>query len=174
MSKLKPPVSDHDQQTGNSNAAVTLVEYGDYQCSHCGHAYPLINKLLEEKGDQVQFVFRNFPLNEAHPLARLSALAAEAAGEQGKFWEMHDMIYENQAQLDRDSFVDFAEQLDLDLEKFASDLQSEVISSKVERDFESGIRSGVNGTPSFFINGEKLRNYDGNYASLEKAVAAQV
>ncbi|MBF9254902.1 DsbA family protein [Pontibacter sp. 172403-2] len=173
MANLKPPVNEHDHYTGNTNASITLVEYGDYECSHCAHAHPLLKQLLEEKGDDFEFVFRNFPLNEVHPLAMLSALAAEAAGKQHKFWEMHDMIYENQAQLNRDSFVDFAEALSLNLEKFAADLQSEATTSKVENDFESGIRSGVNGTPSFFINGRKLNSYDGTYESLKNALTQQ-
>lgn len=174
MANLKPPVNENDHHTGNDKAKITLVEYGDYQCSHCAHAHPLLKELLEEKGDYFKFVFRNFPLKEAHPLAMLSALAAEAAGKQHKFWEMHDMLYENQAQLNRDSFIKFAESLDLDLEKFAADLQSEAVSSKVENDFESGIRSGVNGTPSFFINDQKLNIYDGTYESLKSAVTDYV
>jgi len=174
MTNLKPPVNESDHHTGNTNASITLVEYGDYECSHCAHAHPLLKQLLEEKGDDFEFVFRNFPLNEVHPLATLSALAAEAAGKQHKFWEMHDLIYENQAQLNRDSFVDFAESLNLDLEKFAADLQSDEVSAKVESDFESGIRSGVNGTPSFFINGQKLTSYDGTYESLKSTLTRQV
>ncbi|WP_347156829.1 DsbA family protein [Pontibacter chitinilyticus] len=172
MAHLKPPVESSDHQTGNNNAQVTLVEYGDYQCSHCAHAYPLVKQLLEEKGDDFQFIFRNFPLRESHPLAELAARAAEAAGEQHQFWEMHDKIYEHQRELREDSFEQFARELRLDLNQFSSDMKSDEIASKVERDFESGIRSGVNGTPSFFINGEKLNSYDGSYKSLKQALSS--
>ncbi|PRY11306.1 thioredoxin-like protein [Pontibacter ummariensis] len=173
MANLTPPVNEHDQQTGSSNAPVTLVEYGDYQCPHCAQAHPLVKQLLEEKGDQVRFVYRNFPLSQSHAMAKPAAQAAEAAGQQGKFWEMHDMIFENQKQLDQDSLNKFAESLDLDVGKFSKDKESEEVASKVEEDFESGIRSGVNGTPSFFINGERLETYDGSYESLSTAVEAQ-
>ena len=170
MSKLKPPVNENDQQTGNINASITLVEYGDYQCPHCGHAHPLLKRFLEEYGNDVNFVFRNFPLQEIHPAAHISALAAEAAGRQGKFWEMHDMIFEHQQNLNGHALLDFAERLSLDIQQFSSDWKNETIVEKVEKDFESGIRSGVNGTPSFFINGEKLMSYDGSYESLVEAV----
>lgn len=170
MSKLKPPVSNADQQTGNQHAAITLVEYGDYQCPHCGHAHPLLKTLLQRRGKDFLFVFRNFPLQESHPKAFMAAMAAEAAGKQGKFWEMHDIIFENQEDLHGNSFADFAERLGLDLNRFANDWSSEAIRDKVDTDFESGIRSGVNGTPSFFINEIKLGSYDGTYESLEEAI----
>src|SRR5689334_6177244 len=111
MSKLKPQVNDQDQQTGNLQAKITLVEYGDYQCPHCGHAHPLLKQLLQEMGNELRFVFRNFPLQEIHPAAYMAALAAEAAGKQGKFWPMHDLIFENQQNLHGHSFIDFAETL---------------------------------------------------------------
>lgn len=167
---LKPPVGEHDQQTGKPDTKTTIVEYGDYQCPHCGHAHPLIKRLLKEHGDRFRFVFRNFPLQEIHPAAYMAALAAEAAGRQGKFWEMHDMIFENQQNLHGHSFLDFAEALQLNMPQFAADWKSEAISAKVENDFESGIRSGVNGTPTFFLNGERYNEYDGTYESLAEAV----
>jgi protein-disulfide isomerase len=170
MSKLKPAVNDRDQQTGNLQAKVTLVEYGDYQCPHCGHAHPLLKQLLKEMGTELRFVFRNFPLQEAHPAAYMAALAAEAAGQQGKFWEMHDTIFENQQNLHGHAFIDFAESLKLNLEQFARDWKSDEIQGKVEADFESGIRSGVNGTPTFFVNNEKLLSYDGSYESLVEGI----
>lgn len=170
MSKLKPAVHEGDQQIGNKNAPVILVEFGDYQCPHCGHAYPILKKLQEELHDSLHFVFRNFPLNEIHPAATMAALAAEAAGKQGLFWEMHDMIFENQANLHGNSFLDFATALGLDIKEFARDWKSPETLTKVENDFESGVRSGVNGTPSFFINGEKLDTYDGSYESLKEAI----
>src|SRR6476660_2239452 len=121
MSKLKPAVSDQDQQTGNLHAKITLVEYGDYQCPHCGHAHPLIKRLLNEMGNELRFVFRHFPLQEIHPAAYMAALAAEAAAKQDKFWPMHDMIFEHQANLNGHSFIDFAEKLQLNLQQFGKD-----------------------------------------------------
>jgi protein-disulfide isomerase len=173
MSALKTPVSGKDQQTGHPGAPVTLVEYGDYQCRHCGIAYPFIKRLLAEKEKDLLFVFRNFPLQEAHPAAYMAALAAEAAGSQGKFWLMHDMIFEHQDNLHGNSFIDFAAALDLDMQQFAQDWRSEAVKQKVEADFESGIRSGVNGTPTFFLNGEKVA-YDETYESLLQAVEAVI
>ena len=167
---LKPPIDEKDQKSGKEDAGIVLVEFGDYQCPHCGHAYPLLKKLQGELSDKFCFVFRNFPLAEAHPLATTAALAAEAAGNQGKFWEMHDMIFEHQQSLSIHKFLDFAGLLQLDEQQFAEDWKSKATMEKVERDFESGIRSGVNGTPSFFINGVKLSSYDGTYESLKVAI----
>jgi protein-disulfide isomerase len=164
-----PPVNAKDQQTGNLVSSLTLVEFGDYQCPHCGHAHPLIKRLLAEKGNNFRFVFRNFPLQEIHPAAFMAALAAEAAGKQGKFWPMHNLIFEHQANLHGHIFIDLAEKLQLNLQQFGADWKSQDIVSKVESDFESGIRSGVNGTPTFFINGQRL-NYDTTYESLLNAV----
>jgi len=160
MSTLKPPVNSNDHIQGNSNAPVELVEYGDYQCSHCGRAYPIIKRIQREMGDQLKFVFRNFPLAESHPDAMNAALAAEAAALQGKFWQMHDIIYENQQQLQEEDLIIYAAQIGLDEDQFAADFGKEEVEQKVENDFESGVRSGVNGTPSFFINGEK---YNGSW-----------
>jgi len=160
---LKPEIGPADQTQGNEQAAIKLVEYGDYQCPHCGTAYPIIKEIQSTFGDQILFVFRNFPLQESHRYANIAAQAAEAAGKQGKFWEMHDAIFENQQQLNEEFIEHLAEKLGLDMEEFEEDLDSEEISTKVEDDFESGVRSGVNGTPSFFINGEK---FDGGAADL--------
>ncbi len=169
MSTLKPPVSNKDQQTGNIQSTIVLLEFGDYQCPHCGHAHPLIKKLLEQKGKDFAFVFRNFPLQEVHPAAFMAAMAAEAAAKQGKFWPMHDIIFENQQDLHARSFIGFAESIGLDEQQFGEDWQSETIRQKIEADFESGIRSGVNGTPTFYINGIKVA-YDGTYESLFDAI----
>ncbi|RZL14836.1 MAG: DsbA family protein, partial [Pedobacter sp.] len=135
----------------------------DYQCPHCGTAYPIIKEIQSTFGDQILFVFRNFPLQESHRYANIAAQAAEAAGKQGKFWEMHDAIFENQQHLNEEFIEHLAEKLGLDMDEFEEDMNSEEISTKVENDFESGVRSGVNGTPSFFINGEK---FDGGAADL--------
>jgi protein-disulfide isomerase len=170
MSKLRTPVDETDHVTGKSSAAVTLVEYGDYQCSHCGHAHPILKKLLKDFGSDLLFVFRNFPLEESHPAAMIAAQAAEAAALQGKFWEMHDLIYEHQDELDQDNLVYFAEALDLNLPKFKNDLHSQAVISKIEKDFETGVRSGVNGTPTFFINENRVDSYDESYESLADAI----
>lgn len=170
MPGLKPAVSKKDHQTGNIKAKVVLVEYGDYQCPHCGVAHPYIKQLLREFDKELHFVFRNFPLQESHPAAMISAVAAEAADKQDKFWPMHDMIFEHQDELSENSLFEFAESLGLDIGIFTKDMKSEELFSRVETDFESGVRSGVNGTPSFFINGAKLDSYDESYKSLADAV----
>nr|WP_288808421.1 thioredoxin domain-containing protein [uncultured Sphingobacterium sp.] len=160
---LKPRVNDKDHIQGNGNADVTIVEYGDYQCPHCGAAHPILKKMMAELGSQIRLVFRNFPLSEMHEYARPAALAAEAAGQQGKFWEMHDAIYENQSSLSTRLFMDLAERLGLDVDNFKSAMQDQSLDEKVEGDFESGMMSGVNGTPTFFVNGEK---FDGGAEDL--------
>lgn len=174
MATLKPAVSATDEQTGSPAAPVTLVEFGDYQCSYCGQAYGLVKQLQAEFGADLHFVFRNFPLTEVHPMAQLAALAAEAAGQQGQFWPMHDLLYENQRQLQPDLFGTLADKLGLDTDQFAAARQSPEVAAKVAHDFESGARSGVNGPPSFFINGTQLQAYDGSYESLREAVLRYV
>ena len=174
MSKLKPAVSAGDHQLGNTQALVTLVEFGDFECPHCGRAHTLVQRLLKEKENAVQFVFRHFPLQEIHPNAYAAALAAEAAGRQNKFWQMHDLIFENQQRLSAHLFLDFATTLHLDLKVFGADWKAEETQGKVEQDFESGVRSGVNGTPTFFINGLPVLTYDETYDSLLNAVEATI
>lgn len=160
---LQPQVSEKDHIQGSNQAEVTIVEYGDYQCPHCGTAHPTLKRMMAELGDQIKLVFRHFPLAESHPYARAAALTAEAAGMQGKFWEMHDALYENQHYLKEQLFSTLAEQLHLNMEQFQADIKKQAISEKVESDFESGMRSGVNGTPTFFVNGEK---FDGGAEDL--------
>jgi protein-disulfide isomerase len=161
MSKLKYPVNSKDHVEGAENAAIELLEYGDYECPHCGHAYPIIKKIQARLGARLKFVFRNFPLAEVHPHATHAAIAAETAGAQGKFWQMHDILFENQNRLDDAGLVAYASRIGLDLKKFETDFEKPMFSEKVQSDFEGGIRSGVNGTPSFFVNGEK---YEGDWA----------
>lgn len=153
---LKPSVSTTDHAQGNLNADLVIVEYGDYQCPYCGAAYPVLKEIMKEYGSQVKFVFRNFPLSEMHQYARAAAIAAEAADLQGKFWEMHDAIYENQQNLDELYLFKLAENIGLNIAQFKEDIQKAELEEKVDSDFESGIMSGVNGTPSFFINGNKF------------------
>jgi len=162
-SHLATEVNDQDHKQGPDEANITLVEYGDYECSHCGAAYPIIKKIQKEFPTQVQFIFRNFPLSQSHPSALPAAVASEAAALQGKYWEMHDAIYENQRSLSPEGLFAMATTAGLDLEQFKSDIQDDKLLAKVEADFEGGVRSGVNGTPSFFINGTK---FDGGAEDL--------
>jgi len=168
---LKPNVSQTDHAQGNLDADLVIVEYGDYQCPYCGAAYPVLKELMKEFGSQIKFVFRNFPLSEMHQNARPAAIAAEAANLQGKFWEMHDAIYENQRDLNENLLMKLAEQLNLNIPQFEKDLESTELAEKVDSDFESGIMSGVNGTPSFFVNGKK---FDGGAENLLELVRENV
>lgn len=158
--KLTPPVNSKDHSQGDVHAPVELVEYGDYQCPYCGMAYPIIKALQQKFGKDLRFVFRNFPLSKIHPQAKMAAVAAEAAGYQNKFWAMHDIIFENQRDLRTSSLIEYANRIGLNVVQFTSDLTNHALVKKVEDDFESGLRSGVNGTPGFFINGQK---YSGNW-----------
>lgn len=166
---LKPEVTESDNIQGDSNAVITLVEYGDYQCPHCGLAYPIIKQIQDFFGDKLKFVFRNFPLQNIHELAVPAAIASEAIGKQNKFWEMHDAIFENQNALNGNSFNLFAEQLGADIAKFDEDRKQSSTLDKVEGDFESGIMSGVNGTPTFFINGVR-HNASWEFSELVSAI----
>jgi protein-disulfide isomerase len=152
---LKPPVSDKDHIQGAKNATFILVEYGDYECPHCGRAYPILKKIQKQLGDELKFVFRNFPIEESHPNAVLAAVASEAAALQNKYWQMHDALFEHQNDLSEEGILTIAKNIKLEVKKFSLDWHSEELSQKVEDDFESGVRSGVNGTPSFFINGQQ-------------------
>ena len=160
---LKPNVSQADHAQGNLEADLVIVEYGDYQCPYCGAAYPVLKELMKEYGSQIKFVFRNFPLSEMHQYARPAAIAAEAANLQGKFWEMHDAIYENQQNLNELYLFELAQKIGLDISQFKDDIQKAELEEKVDSDFESGVMSGVNGTPSFFVNGKK---FDGGAEDL--------
>jgi protein-disulfide isomerase len=157
---LAVPVSNLDHTWGNSKAPIELVEYGDFQCPHCGRAYPLVKELKYTFKDSIKLVFRHFPLTRVHPQAMAAAVAAEAAALQNKFWEMHDMLFDNQAYLNIESLLSYAETIDLDIAKFTDDLQDSKLHDKVENDFMGGMRSGVNGTPTFFVNGER---YEGDW-----------
>jgi len=170
---LTPPVSAHDHAEGSADAFVTLMEYGDYQCPYCGAAYPVVKRLQKTLGKKLRFVFRNFPLTQAHPYALIAAEAAEAAALQGKFWEMHDLLYERQAFLEPDIIPSWAESIRLNLEQFGNDIRQGVPEKRIKEDRQSGIRSGVNGTPTFFINGTR---YDGSpdYDSLLTAIESEL
>jgi protein-disulfide isomerase len=163
------PVSeDRDHIQGSADAAVTLVEYGDYECPYCGAAYPIVKEVQSRMGDALRFVFRNFPITTSHPHAEQAAEAAEAAATQGRFWEMHDVLYENQRRLGDPDLRAYAEALGLDVAQFDNELSEHVHAPRVREDFMSGVRSGVNGTPTFFINGVR---HDDSY-ELETLLAA--
>jgi len=165
---------DRDHIQGPADAAVTLVEYGDYECPYCGAAYPIVKELQARMGDRLRFVFRNFPITTSHPHAEQAAEAAEAAAAQSRFWEMHDLLYENQRRLRDQDLHAYAEQLGLEVDRFDKDLAEHVHAPRVREDFMSGVRSGVNGTPSFYVNGAR---HDDSYdldtllAALERAAA---
>jgi protein-disulfide isomerase len=156
MTQLILPVNNNDHIAGNSDAVIELVEYGDYECPYCGMAYPLVKVIQEKLGDDLKFIFRNFPLKKIHPHAFSASVATEAAARQGKFWEMHDLVFENQKSLDAETLFSLAASIGLDLGQFKEDIQQQELADKVERDFSSGLRSGVNRTPTFFINGVKF------------------
>ena len=161
---LTVPVNARDHIQGADDAPVTLVEYGDYQCPFCGRAYPLVKAIQKRMGAKLRFVFRNFPLNNIHPSAEDAAETAESAAIEGKFWEMHDMIFENQGELEIDNLLVYAKRLKLNVKRVESELETHAQQPRVKEDFASGIRSGVNGTPTFFINGVR---FDGNWESSE-------
>lgn len=160
MARLTLPVGDRDHILGPSDASVTLLEYGDFECAACGAAHSILKELRERLADRVRFAFRFFPLGRMHPRAERAALAAEAAASQGRFWDMHDLLFENQAALDEDDLLRYAAALGLDMERFEEALDSEAVLARVRDDFVSGVRSGVNGTPTFFINAVR---HEGSY-----------
>ena len=170
MSTLIVPINTGDHMQGSSDAPLTLVQYGDYQCPYCGEAFPIVQHLQKEMGGDLRFIFRNFPLTEIHRHALAAACAAEAAALQDRFWEMHDVLYENQDKLRDRDLIALAQTLKLNIERFKSDLASPGVITKIQEDFSGGIRSGVNGTPTFFING--LR-HDGSYEYEDLLAALQ-
>lgn len=173
MSTLTQPVSDRDHAEGPIDAPLTLVEYGDYQCPYCGAAYPVVKRLQKRLGKKLRFLFRNFPLTQVHPYALVAAEAAEAAALQGKFWEMHDLLFEEQNLLKPEVIPVWTKKIGLNLEQFENDIKQSVVEKRIREDRQSGIRSGVNGTPTFFINGTRYdgpHDYDSLLAALELAL----
>ena len=172
MAELKIPVGPEDHAQGPENAQITLVEYGDYECPFCGGAYPIVKQVQRHFGDRLRFVFRNFPLGELHPHAAMAAQTAEFAAANDKFWPMHDLLFENQIRFSSEFFLELAGRLELSPESLARAWEEGTFEARVIADFKSGVRSGVNGTPTFFINGQR---HDGPYdlefliASLERA-----
>lgn len=164
--RLALPVDDRrDHIRGRRNAPVTLLEYGDYECPYCGMAYPVTMRLLEDFDGEMRFAYRHFPLTQVHPHAQEAAEAAEAAGAQRRFWDMHDMLYTHQNALDMYSLFRYADEIGLDMREFQRAMTQRMYAQRVREDFMSGVRSGVNGTPTFFVNGIR---YDGphDYVSM--------
>jgi protein-disulfide isomerase len=156
--KLTVPVAKRDHIQGSLHASVTLLEYGDYECPACGQAYPIVKAVQERLGDNLCFAFRHFPLKNVHPHSEHAAEAAEAAGAQGKFWAMHDALFENQDALEDEDLAQYAAALRLDARRLIAEVAAGAYAVRLSEDFMSGIRGGVNGTPTFFINGIR---YDG-------------
>ena len=160
MATLKTPVSSSDHIQGDPKAPIVLVEYGDYQCPHCGHAYPIVKRVQKHLGSKLAFVFRNFPLREAHPDAELAAETAEFAGAHDRFWQMHDALFETQDSLGLPLVLELAQTLKLPARELENALSGDTYADRVQTDFVGGVRSGVNGTPTFFINGHR---HDGRF-----------
>jgi protein-disulfide isomerase len=158
---LAEPVSSADWIKGDPNAAVTLVEYSDLQCPACRAAQPAVQEVLKQYGDKIRFVYRHYPLTAIHPNAPLAAEAAEAAGKQGKFWEMHDKLFDNQTSWSSlkdplETFVFYAGELGLNKDQFKTDFGNSAVADKIRAQALGGDKSGVNATPTFFLNGEKV------------------
>ncbi len=175
MATLKVPITSTDHFQGPESADVTMAEYGDYECPHCGRAHPIVKSVQKYFGERLRFVFRNFPLGEMHPHAEAAAETAEFAGAHGKFWEMHDLLFENQDRLGGQLFLGLAQELELSAIALRQALEGGEFKSRVRGDFTGGVRSGVNGTPTFFING---RRHDGSFdfeslvLAIEEAISA--
>ena len=169
LNKLSQGVSNNDHIRGPLDAPITLVEYGDYECPYCQAVHPIVRDIRERMGDQMLYVFRHFPITTVHPHARAAAEGAEAAGVQGHFWEMHNALLANRGNLEEEDLISLARQLSLDEERFEQELREHVHAGRIREDFRSGRQSGVNGTPTFYINGVR---YDGawDYESLLEAI----
>jgi protein-disulfide isomerase len=170
MSTLQPPVQPHEHIRGAADAPITLVEYGDFECPYCAAAHPQVKRVEQHFGTKLRFAFRHFPLSQAHPLAEPAAEAAETAGAHGRFWEMHDGLYENREEFGAPLFFALAEALAIPDSELRTALTSQQYAAKIRSDFLSGVRSGVNGTPTFFINGVR---HDGGYLFEDLAGAIE-
>ncbi|XKM13773.1 thioredoxin domain-containing protein [Orbaceae bacterium ac157xtp] len=165
---LKKPISTDDHILGDSNAKIELVEYGDYQCPYCGDFHFTIKKLLQDFPNDLKFIFRNFPL-DFHQYALHAAIASEVLDKHNKFWSMHDLLFENQNALDDQNLINYAHQLGLSAKEFETEFANKALLNKIDNDIESGLHSGVNGTPSLYINGKKYRG-DYSYSVLFKLI----
>jgi protein-disulfide isomerase len=172
MATLKVPVTAEDHIEGDPTAEFTLLEYGDYECPHCGRAYGIVKQVQKHFGRRLRFVFRNFPLAQIHPHAQTAAETAEFAGAHGRFWEMHDLLFENQDRLGLPLLLALTEELGLDPQALRDALTAGEFEPRVRRDFLSGVRSGVNGTPTFFV-GENRHDGPWEFEDLVTALEAR-
>ena len=170
---LTPPLSAHDHIQGSPDTGLVLLEYGDYECPYCGMAYPIVKQVQRHFGAKLRFVFRNFPIPEAHPHALSAAQVAEFAAVHAKFWQMHDLLYENQGDLGMELYLALAEKLELSVAAMQDALEQGSCSQRIEADVLGGERSGVSGTPTFFINGKRHDasfQYDVLVTALSRAI----
>ena len=167
--QLTPPVGEHDHVAGSPDAPITLVEYGDFECPFCGMAHPIVKEVRRKLGHRLRFVYRHFPLKQSHPHAQHAAESAESAGAQGRFWEMHQVLFENQHALDDAALVRYAKSVGADPAQVQRDLEAGTYEKRVRDDFRQGVKSGVNGTPTFFVNGER---YDGMWQDEDAFIEA--
>ena len=159
VNKLTVPVNiGTDHVRGSIDAPITIVEYGDYECPYTGMAYPVVKEIMKRFDEKIYFVFRNFPLRQIHPHAQHSAEAAEAAAAQDKFWQMHDYLFEHQKALDDHHLLEYAQKVGLDIEKFKQEMSGHVYASLINKSLKNGIDSGVEGTPTFFVNGVRYED----------------
>jgi protein-disulfide isomerase len=173
IDELAVPVTSQDHAQGSPDAPLTLLEYGDYECPDCRNALPIVRQLAEEFGPRLRVVFRNFPVVTIHQHASVAAQAAEAAAAQGKFWEMHSKLYSHQQDLATADLSHYALQLGLEIYRFQSDMATEVFAHRVRQDYDGGVRSGVKGTPTFFINGRRYRGPI-EYDAMKKVLDATI
>jgi protein-disulfide isomerase len=169
---LTLPDPERDHISGSPDGSIKLLEYGDYECPFCAEANAVVKEIQRRLGDELLFAFRNFPLTNVHPYAEHAAEAAEAAGDQGNFWGMHDILFENQSALDDEDLAAYAGELNLDAQRLVREVTSIVYAPRIREDFKAGVRGGVNGTPTFFINGERY-NGDLNLKYLLNALNPQ-
>jgi protein-disulfide isomerase len=170
MTELTPPLSAEDHVDGSERAQLELVMFGDFQCPYCAAAYPIIRRIRDQMAGRLLFAFRHFPLRETHPDAERAAEAAEVAAAQGAFWQMHNRMYESGGALSREDLIGYASELGLDSERVGAELDSEVHRPRVQRDVDSGIASGVTGTPGFFVGG---RLYGGSFDAQSLTAALE-
>jgi protein-disulfide isomerase len=162
LTQLLLPIREEDHVHGKPSAPLTLVEYGDYECPDCGRLFVILRDLQETLGERLRIVYRHYPLSGAHPDAEAAAEAAEAAGAQGRFWEMHDLLFQNQSNLKRKDLLVYAENLSLDVDRFRKELTGSIYQDRVRQDFRFGVQNGVYGTPGLFLNGVR---HDGGWDS---------
>lgn len=167
--RLVPPANARDHTLGPADAPATLVEYGDFECPHCGRAYSIVKQLRQRLGDRLRVIYRNFPIAESHPHAEHAAEAAESAAEDDLFWPMHDLLFEHQDALDDAHLMRYAETLGLDGTRVGRDIEDEAHIERIRADYMGGVRSGVNGTPTFFINGTR---FDGAWDDPDELLSA--